>query len=118
MKLIRVIVVSAILLTFLGCPVENTNARVIYENGQSTGGNVPTDSTSYDSGDTITVLDNSGNLIRTGFTFNGWNTQLDGNGTSYVAGDTFTIGSQNVTLYPQFSSINKVKDIALGSSFT
>ncbi|MFM9625924.1 InlB B-repeat-containing protein, partial [Streptomyces turgidiscabies] len=33
-----------------------------------------------------TLATNSGNLAKSGYTFAGWNTQADGNGTTYAAG--------------------------------
>ena len=42
---------------------------------------------------------------RTGYTFNGWNTALDGGGTNYAAGDTFTMPSEDLTLYAQWTPV-------------
>lgn len=75
--------------------------NVIYNGNTNTGGTAPTDATVYNSGDTVTVLGNTGSLVKTGFAFNGWNTASDGSGTSYVATNTFTI-SANTTLYAQW----------------
>ena len=59
-----------------------------------------TDSNSpYNSGATVTVLDNE--FTRSGYTFTNWNTEDDGTGSSYSAGGTFTI-SDNTTLYAQW----------------
>ncbi|MHC1685848.1 MAG: DUF4073 domain-containing protein [Clostridiaceae bacterium] len=69
-----------------------------YGNGY-TGGSAPTDSTAYGPGDTITVQNNTGGLEKTGYTFGGWNEKADGTGTSYAAGDTFSMPAENVTLY-------------------
>ena len=54
-------------------------------------------------GATVTVLGNTGTLVKTGYTFAGWNTAANGSGTSYIAGNTFTMGSSNVTLYAQWT---------------
>ena len=68
-------------------------------------GAVPVDGNSpYVSGATVTVLDNSGNLIVTGYAFTGWNTQANGSGTPYSAGGTFTISSAT-TLYAQWQLV-------------
>ncbi len=40
---------------------------------------------------------------RTGYTFGGWNTALNGSGTQYAAGATFTMPATDVTLYAQWS---------------
>ncbi len=51
---------------------------------------------------TATTLPTSAGFVYAGYTFIGWNTQADGGGTEYVAGDTYTFnGSQ--TLYAQWS---------------
>jgi uncharacterized repeat protein (TIGR02543 family) len=71
---------------------------VTYNGNGSTSGSVPVDSNKYDIGQAVTVLGN-GNLVKTGDTFTGWNTQANGTGTTYTAGQTFTMGSTNVTLY-------------------
>lgn len=76
---------------------------VIYNGNTNTGGSVPVDGTAYNSGNTVTVLGNSGTLTKTGFAFNGWNTLANGSGTHYNPGDTFTI-TNNVTLYAEWVS--------------
>ena len=76
---------------------------VTYNRNGATGGSVPVDGSSpYLSGSTVTVLGNTGNLVNTGYTFSGWNTAANGTGTSYAAGNTFTI-SGNTTLYAQWT---------------
>ena len=37
--------------------------------------------------------------------FAGWNTKLDGTGTSYLGGDTFVMGTSNVALYAIFPKL-------------
>ena len=61
------------------------------------------DSNTYLQGATATVLGNSGLLTKTGYTFEGWNTEADGSGTEYVAGATLAMGTANVTLYAQWT---------------
>ncbi|MFD0711821.1 InlB B-repeat-containing protein [Paenibacillus sp. GCM10027626] len=77
---------------------------VTYNGNGSTGGSVPADSGAYESGSTVTVLGNTGNLTKSGHTFAGWNTQADGQGTSYATGATFEIGTANVTLYAKWTA--------------
>ncbi|MCL2183812.1 MAG: InlB B-repeat-containing protein [Chitinispirillia bacterium] len=48
-------------------------------------------------GSSVTVANGSG-LTRSGYTFNGWNTSANGQGTNHAAGSTFTPNT-NVTLY-------------------
>ncbi len=84
---------------------ENTYS-VTYNGNSNTGGSVPVDGTSYHNSDTATVLGNTGSLVRTGYTFAGWNTVANGSGTSYSGGDTFSITTSNVTLYAQWTAVN------------
>ena len=77
---------------------------VTYNNPASgSSGSVPTDSTSYQQGATVTVLNNTGNLVRTDNSFVEWNTAADGSGTTQATGSTFVMGSANVTLYAQWA---------------
>jgi hypothetical protein len=71
---------------------------VIYDANGGTG-NVPADGQTYASGASVTILDNTGNLEKAHYQLAGWNTQADGNGTSYSIGAVFTINSAAVTLY-------------------
>jgi len=71
-----------------------------YNGNGSTSGSAPTDSSSpYQSGSTVTVKGNTGNLVKTGHTFLGWSTNNNTATTEdYTQGQTFTI-TQNTTLY-------------------
>ncbi len=82
------------------------NYTVTYDGNTNTGGAAPVDGNTYKITDTVTVLGNTGNLTKTGYTFAGWNTAANGSGTSYVGGDTFAMGSSNVTLYAKWTAIN------------
>jgi uncharacterized repeat protein (TIGR02543 family) len=61
------------------------------------------DGGNYLSGSSVTVLGNTGTLVKTGFSFTGWDTVANGGGT--VLGATFTMGSANVMLYAQWSAL-------------
>ena len=74
---------------------------VTYDANGATGGTVPVDSDNHESGSSVTVLGNTGSLIKDGYNFNGWNTAADGTGTSYAAGGSFNISS-DTTLYAQW----------------
>jgi uncharacterized repeat protein (TIGR02543 family) len=78
---------------------------VAYNANGAEGGNVPTDATGYQQGNIVAVLGNSGNLVKTGFRFAGWNTQADGNGTTYIQGQAFSMGSADVTLYASWTFV-------------
>ncbi|WP_165452515.1 S-layer homology domain-containing protein [Paenibacillus thalictri] len=77
---------------------------VSYNGNGSTGGNVPVDSHSYEEGASVTVMDNSGNLVKGGHSFTGWNTQADGNGMSYAANAGFIMGAADVRLYAMWDA--------------
>ncbi|MEK4423944.1 InlB B-repeat-containing protein [Solibacillus sp. FSL K6-1523] len=76
---------------------------VTYDKNSATGGNVPS-SVSYEENATVMVQGNSGNLVKQGHTFAGWNTQANGKGTAYTAGETFPMGTANITLYAQWTA--------------
>lgn len=77
---------------------------VTYNGNGSTSGGLPTDGSSpYFVGATVTVLGNTGGLVKTGYAFADWNTAADGGGTSYAAGATFPMGTEAVTLYAQWT---------------
>ncbi|MCW3790370.1 InlB B-repeat-containing protein [Paenibacillus sp. LS1] len=70
-----------------------------YDGNGATGGAVPLDNQTYEAGSNVTVADNVGSLVKTGFTLIGWNTEADGSGKSYVVNDTFHINEADVLLY-------------------
>ena len=75
---------------------------VNYDPNGATSGTVPMDPNTYDIGDVATVLGNTGDLAWKGHgSFDGWNTEPDGSGTAYSAGDSITIQG-SVTLYAQW----------------
>ena len=76
---------------------------VTYDPNGATSGSVPTDSTAYTSGQTVTVLGNTGVLAKTHYTWSSWNTAPDGSGNGYNESETFSITS-NTTLYAQWLS--------------
>ena len=79
----------------------------------------------YASGNTVKAPQN-GFTAPTGKHFTGWNTAADGSGASYVAGSTFIMNAEDVTLYAQWEitpvdsvSLNKTEtELALGRSET
>jgi len=89
------------------CQVTTITYTFTYNGNTNTSGNVPIDSSSpYVSDSTITILGNSGSpvLSKTGFTFDGWNTEANGSGTSYLQGNTFII-NENTTFYAQWTPV-------------
>jgi uncharacterized repeat protein (TIGR02543 family) len=79
-----------------------TTYGVTYNGNTSTSGANPVDIATYPAGATVTVLGNTGNLIKSGYIFDGWNTAADGSGTRYASGVSFSIGAGNVSLYAQW----------------
>jgi hypothetical protein len=103
----------AVLVFITGCtgpdPIVPIINSVTYHGNDSTAGTVPVDPSSpYESGATVTVLGNTGDLIRindggTSYRFTSWNTKADGSGADQAEGSTFAMGASNVTLYAQWT---------------
>jgi hypothetical protein len=81
---------------------ESETYTVTYDGNGYTSGTVPVDINSYEESDVVRVLGNTGNVLRTGYSFMGWNTRSDGLGTTYSEGQTFFMGSFDVTLYARW----------------
>lgn len=84
---------------------ESGTYYVTYDGNGNSGGAVPADATAYEEGQIVTVLGNTGGLVNENIVatiFTGWNTATDGSGTTYTEGETFTIGSADVTLYAKW----------------
>jgi hypothetical protein len=78
---------------------------VKYLSTLSESGDIPAEIEFYKTGDTVTVLGNTGELERTGYEFSSWNTEADGSGDAYQPDDTLIIGSEHVTLYAIWEEI-------------
>ncbi|MFE6078519.1 S-layer homology domain-containing protein [Paenibacillus sp. NPDC057886] len=76
--------------------------QITYNSNGASAGNVPLDNRTYKQQTLATILGNTGNLVKTGYTFAGWNTAADGSGENYSVGDTFLIGTSNVTLFAKW----------------
>lgn len=73
--------------------------RLYYDGNGNTGGTTPVDSNAYGSYSSVNVSD-QGDLTKTGFGFEGWNTESDGSGSTYVPPfDSVIVYEQNITLY-------------------
>ncbi len=89
------------------CIYVPTTYTVTYNGNTNTSGNVPIDGSSpYAPGSSVRVLGNLGSpvLAISGFAFTGWNTAVNGSGTSYSQGNRFTINA-NITLYAQWTLV-------------
>lgn len=73
-----------------------------YSSNFATSGSAPT-AVTVDSGTTISLATNSGNLKKTNLAFNGWNTLANGQGVRYASGDSFTVNN-TLTLYAMWST--------------
>ena len=58
-------------------------STITYNGNTHTGGTVPNPTTAVSSAAVTKLANNNGNLVKTGFTFAGWNTAANGSGTSY-----------------------------------
>jgi len=81
---------------------------ISYHPNLAGGGSVPSNQTkTY--GTNLVLQNNTGSLVRTGYTFVGWNTSSTGNGTGYGAGATLSTDllteNGTVTLYAQWTPI-------------
>lgn len=82
----------------------STTYTVTYNGNGNTGGTAPTDASSpYAAGSNVTVLGNTGSLVKTGYVFDGWNTAANGSGTNYAAGATISGIAANTTLYAKWT---------------
>lgn len=75
---------------------------ITYDGNQNTGGTVPVDAVSHNYNTSVTALENSGNLSRTGYDFAGWNTLASGLGTDRAENAIFTMGDEDITLYAKW----------------
>ncbi len=77
---------------------------ITYNGYGSISGAVPVDGSSpYDPGSLVTVFGNIGSLVKTGYTFAGWNTAANGSGTAYAPADTFAVNA-DTSLYSQWTA--------------
>lgn len=78
------------------------NYTVTFAGNQNTGGTVPAAITGVSVSTTLPT--NTGNLVRAGYTFDGWNTLASGLGTTFATGDTYSPTS-NVVLYAKWTAL-------------
>lgn len=77
---------------------------ISYDANGADSGSVPTNSNTYYEDVQITVPDNT-NLAKAGYTFVGWNTSSDGQGSSYQPGQKYKFGENSVTLYANWTAL-------------
>ena len=81
--------------------------KVRYNGNGNTGGTAPLDSNDYLK-DAEAAVKDSGTLVRSGWTFKGWNTRPDGTGDWVYPGDLIDIAG-DVTLYAQWTPLERYK---------
>lgn len=108
-KLNLIIIFLLSIFAFTSCPDAPSGVlpslTVKYDGNSATGGSVPVDTGFYTEGDEVTVLGNTADLVKTGCSFAGWNTEIGGSGAAYSEDDTFIIGSESVLLYAQWTAV-------------
>ena len=122
--IIRITIAALIALFVMGCTVPtegNDRYRVIYRSNNAESGAVPIDTRLYGSGEIVTVRDNEGDLVRTGFPFFiGWNTRADGSGSEYNPGDRVEL-RDDLVLYARWIDASKLtasgEEAAAGDGF-
>ena len=77
---------------------------VTYAGNGHTGGNPPSDTNLYQAGQSVTVLGNVSNLVKTGYSFLQWNTEANGAGLNYTGGASFVMSASNISLYAKWLS--------------
>ena len=90
---------------------------ISFNANSATSGTVPADQTKTHDVD-LALATNSGTLVKTGYRFDGWNTQADGEGTPYAVGSTYAADT-DVQLFARWLEAHTVTfDSQLGSAVT
>ena len=89
---------------------------ITYDANGATDGDVPADQEDILYNTATTVRGNTGSLVKTGYTFGGWNTEPDGTGTTYAAGSgSISPTDVTTTLYAmwgrEFSLVTNVNQL-------
>jgi uncharacterized protein (TIGR02145 family)/uncharacterized repeat protein (TIGR02543 family) len=82
----------------------NPSLPLSYDANGATGGKLPDTTRMYRTGELVAVAGNSGNLVKTGYTFTGWNTKTGGSGKGYGENDLLEMGDEPIILYAQWSN--------------
>lgn len=76
---------------------------ISFDGNGSESGSAPSSSI-VNLGSTFAIPANTGNLTRAGFTFGGWNTSANGDGTNYSPGSSLT-GATTLVLYAKWDAV-------------
>jgi uncharacterized repeat protein (TIGR02543 family) len=80
------------------------NSTITYDgNGQTSAASTVPAATTAKGTAANTTLANAGTMVKTGYTFAGWNTQTDGLGASYASGLTTYQSAGSTTLYAKWT---------------
>lgn len=79
---------------------ENGQVTLTYDANGATAGTAPDPVTNYT--EVNEIIKEQGNLVRTGYTFDGWNASPNGDGTIYTVGNAYTF-AQNTTIYAKWT---------------
>ena len=83
------------------------NFLITYDGNGNTSGAAPEDTLHKE--DTATTVLGQNTLAKSGYTFDGWNTEADGSGTAYRVGARIAMNA-NITLYAQWKSSSDEPD--------
>jgi uncharacterized repeat protein (TIGR02543 family) len=101
LRIVVFVLVCVFILLAFNC--EEPMFTVLYSGNGNTGGTVPALGVTSRAGTMITVSGNTGSLVRTGYDFDGWNTQADGSGFPYAAGTSLIVPyGHAITLYARW----------------
>ena len=99
---------------------------VTYNGNGNTSGTAPIDSSSYTSGSSFTTK-TQGTLLKTNYSFLGWNTNSSATTATYAASTTYTMSANNLVLYaiwaistitPVFTDAALATPATLGASYS
>ena len=117
MKQLSVLILAALLVfTFAGCggggggadDAVNESFTISYDGNGHESGTAPASQRS--SGDSSqSIQNNTGNLAKAGYLFDGWNTATDGSGKDYAPGSKYK--GANLKLYAKWAAIYKVQNM-------
>jgi uncharacterized repeat protein (TIGR02543 family) len=79
-----------------------TAYTVTFDGNGSTSGSAPVDPATYRHTKPV-ILPGPGTLERVGYSFAGWNTEADGSGSAFAAGDNYSMGAANLLLFAQWN---------------
>ncbi len=97
--------------------LRSSELQVTYNGNGEADGELPIAQTAYVRGDTVSVSGNTGNLVKTGYTFAGWNTLADGAGKNYSEADRFAITASK-TLFAKWVSTSATLTSTIGTVST